>query len=286
MASMPCPACLGPPRVKRPRAFGSSTLYRCTRCATEFVDPQPSDERLSEIYSSSYYDPWAVDDDPSVQETKRATFAWIFSKAAPPAGARVLDIGCATGFLLQLARDRGLEAWGIDLNAYGIERCRSIVPEENLHCGVLIDHPFEGTLFDAIFMIDFLEHVRDPEKELRAVWERLSVGGVTAISTPRTDSLVHALTGRGWPQYREEHLTYFSRPGLTTLLHQCGFEVLSVDPTRKTVTLDYAHRLMQAYRQPFATPVAEAVWKMVPPLRRVRFRVRLGEMTVVARKVS
>jgi 2-polyprenyl-3-methyl-5-hydroxy-6-metoxy-1,4-benzoquinol methylase len=281
-----CPACLGPARLKRANAYGDSSLYRCSMCATEFIDPQPSDERLNEIYSSSYYDPWAVDKDPTVEAMKRTTFAWILAQCSPPSGGRVLDIGCATGFLLQLALDQGLEAWGIDLNAYAIEQCRQLVPDTHVHCGFLADEPFAGISFDAIFMIDFIEHVRDPEKELRAVRERLSEGGAAVISTPRTDSTVHALTRRGWPQYREEHLTYFSLPGITTLLRRCGFDVVSGRPTRKTVTLNYAHRLMQAYHQPYASRIAHMIWKGLPFFREVTFPVRLGEMTVVARKTS
>jgi SAM-dependent methyltransferase len=250
------------------------------------VDPQPSDERLGEIYSSSYYDPWAIDQDESVEAMKRTTFAWTLNQCSPQPGARILDIGCATGFLLRLAQDLGLEAWGIDLNAYAVERCRRVVPETHVHCGVLADRPFDGITFDAVFMIDFIEHVRDPEKELRGVWERLSVGGAAVISTPRTGSMVHALTRRGWPQYREEHLTYFSLAGMMTLLRRCGFDVASARPTRKTVTLNYAHRLMQAYRQPWATRIAHAIWLALPPFREIKVPVRLGEMTVVARKTS
>ncbi len=74
--------------------------------------------------------------------------------------------------------------------------------------------PFGGERFDAITMIDFIEHVRDPEAELRLAGDRLAAGGRLLISTPRADSAVARATGRHWPQYREEHLTYFSLAGL------------------------------------------------------------------------
>ena len=38
------------------------------------------------------------------------------------AGARVLDIGCAKGFLVQAFRDLGVEAYGIDISAYAISQ--------------------------------------------------------------------------------------------------------------------------------------------------------------------
>lgn len=266
--------------------YGESSLYVCPECSTEFVTPQPSDERLGEIYSSSYYDPWAVGQDATLESMKRATFAWILDQCPLQPGARVLDIGCATGFLLGLAVERGFDAWGIDLNSYAVEQCRKVVPSSHVHCGVLADHPFEDTQFDAIFMVDFIEHVRDPEEELTGVAERLRADGLAVISTPRTDSLTHTLTRRGWPQYKEEHLNYFSLPGMTSLLGRCGFEVVLARPTRKTVTLNYAHRVMEAYPEPFTTPAFRALWWALPFLREVRFPAQLGEMTVVARKVS
>jgi hypothetical protein len=48
--------------------------------------------------------------------------------------------------------------------------------------------------------------------------------------------------------------------------------------------LGYAHRLLQAYPHPFLTPASRVAYRMLPFLRSVPVPVRLGEMTVVARK--
>ena len=41
--------------------------------------------------------------------------------------ARVLDVGCALGFLVEAFWDRGVEAWGLDISTYAIEQVRADV---------------------------------------------------------------------------------------------------------------------------------------------------------------
>ena len=88
---------------------------------------------------------------------------------------------------------------------------------------------------------------------------------------------------RNWPQYREEHLTYFSRRGITQLLQQCGLRVESMGPTRKALTLAYAHGQMKAYPVPVVGLTVAVTYRLLPMLRHRPVRFRLGEMTVVAR---
>jgi hypothetical protein len=132
-------------------------------------------------------------------------------------------------------------------------------------------------------MIDFIEHVRDPGFELRTVRERMNPRAKIVISTPRTDSLLRRVAGRRWPQYKEEHLTYFSSRGLTKLLGNCGFQVESVSPTAKCLTLAYAYGHAVAYPTPVVTQLMTAGYRVLPALRHRKFKARLGEMTVVAR---
>lgn len=88
--------------------------------------------------------------------------------------------------------------------------------------------------------------------------------------------------GLRWTQYREEHLTYFTRAGLERLLRETGFVVVDARPTRKTMTLGYLYRHLQKYRHPVLTPLSKALWRGLPILRSTRIPLRLGEMTVVA----
>jgi SAM-dependent methyltransferase len=284
MTPTTCPACHGHTiRLVRAAAFGRSDLVRCHDCRTEFLVPQPSDDRLAEIYGADYYEPWSVENGRTVDVMKQQTFKPLLDECRIESGTALLDLGCATGAFLAEAARRGAQTYGIDLNPVAISQAQQRVPGARLHAGRSADQPFQGVDFAAVVMIDFLEHVRDPEAELAIVTERMRPGARLIISTPRVDSVLRELMRRNWPQYREEHLTYFSRRGITELLERCGLSVEKISATRKALTLAYAHGQMRAYPVPVLGSAVAATYRLLPMLRHRPVRVRLGEMTVIAR---
>jgi 2-polyprenyl-3-methyl-5-hydroxy-6-metoxy-1,4-benzoquinol methylase len=165
-----------------------------------------------------------------------------------------------------------------------IKRARELVPAGQFHVGVLEDAPFAGVSFDAIVMIDFIEHVRDPELEVRAAAERLAGGGQLVISTPRVDSGARRITGHAWPQYREEHLTYFSAAGMHALMQRAGLVVTQLTSTKKMLTPAYLYGQAVMYPVPVITQLLKATWRFLPIPKHHPVGLRLGEMTVVARR--
>jgi 2-polyprenyl-3-methyl-5-hydroxy-6-metoxy-1,4-benzoquinol methylase len=257
-------------------------LQRCGGCRTEFLHPQPSDERLTEIYGPSYYEPWHHETADNVRIAKEKTFAPILAAAELTRGQRLLDVGCATGQFAGLAVREGLDVFGVDLNPDAIATARASVPTASFHAGTMADDPFPGQQFDAVVMVDFIEHVRSPEHELETIARRLAPDGKLVISTPRIDSGTRRLTGRFWPQYREEHLTYFSESGLQAVLQRIGFTISRITPTKKMLTPAYLYGQAVAYPIPVATPLIKLAWPVLPIPRHRPFGLRLGEMTVVA----
>ena len=95
---------------------------------------------------------------------------------------KVLDAGCAWGFLVESLWDRGVESWGIDISDYAIDKVR---PDMKKYCSVgsLIE-PID-TKFDLITCIEVLEHI--PENDARQAVEMLTNVTETILfsSTPR-----------------------------------------------------------------------------------------------------
>ncbi|MDK1020496.1 MAG: glycosyltransferase [Candidatus Hydrogenedentes bacterium] len=82
---------------------------------------------------------------------------------------RVLDAGCAWGFLVESLWDRGVEAWGVDISPYAISKVR---PDMKNYCSVgSLTEPING-VYDLITCIEVLEHM--PEDQARKAVERLT----------------------------------------------------------------------------------------------------------------
>lgn len=93
-------------------------------------------------------------------------------------GSRVLDVGCAKGFLVHdfLAEVPGLEAAGCDVSSYAI---REAMPEvrELLEVANAVELPYPDDSFDLVVSINTLHNLRLPElaRALREL-ERVSRG--------------------------------------------------------------------------------------------------------------
>ena len=95
---------------------------------------------------------------------------------------RALDAGCAWGFLVEAFRDRGIEAWGVDISEYAITRVRE---DMRPYCrlGSLAD-PLPAGPFDLITCIEVLEHI--PPGESGRALDNLCTAGERIVfsSTP------------------------------------------------------------------------------------------------------
>jgi 2-polyprenyl-3-methyl-5-hydroxy-6-metoxy-1,4-benzoquinol methylase len=81
---------------------------------------------------------------------------------------RLLDAGCAKGFLVQQLRERGVEAFGIDISEYAISEVDDLVQD---HCLVAsLTNPIEGS-YDLVTCFDVLDHM--PPVDARVALDNL-----------------------------------------------------------------------------------------------------------------
>jgi 2-polyprenyl-3-methyl-5-hydroxy-6-metoxy-1,4-benzoquinol methylase len=93
--------------------------------------------------------------------------------AAPRHGAKLLDIGCDTGALLVTARDVfGLEVSGVEVSTHSSEVGRT-KNKLDIKTGDIFSVDLPKDCFDAITMIDVVEHLSEPGKAI----ERLKIAG-------------------------------------------------------------------------------------------------------------
>lgn len=212
-----------------------------------FVWPVPFD--LKGIYSQDYFvnsrnnSDFGYTNYDQDKESMREVFVKIISqleKLIP--GRRIFDVGAATGYFLDLTKQRGWQTAGTEISDYAAK-----VANERGHrvfCGELDQLPIEGK-FDVVTMWDVLEHIGDPLAYLKKANDLLVDGGLVAINTVDRGSALARVLGLNWHLIvPPEHLNFYSRENLEIVLRQAGFEIISISTIGKKFSLAYIFKTL------------------------------------------
>jgi len=157
-------------------------------------------------------------------------------------GRRVLDVGCAEGYLAEILAARGFEVTGVDLPGTAHGDSFQFVAGD-LDAGL---PPLEGD-FDFILCADVLEHLRDPLGMLGECRQRLARGGALIASLPNSGHAYfrwNVLMGRFPRQdkglFDRTHLQFFTWDGWQDLLARAGFRIERVQVSGVPVGLALA----------------------------------------------
>lgn len=160
-------------------------------------------------------------------------------KAAGKREGRLLDVGCAVGVFLALAKEEGWDVCGVDVSEFAVS-CAKKRCQAEVYAGELSDLHFPAASFDVVTMWDVLEHFLHPAATLGEIRRILKDDGVLLMDTPNEASLMRRVAygvyrlcaGRmDYPArmlYHSYHLYYFSEKTLRKLLDKSGFEVIRV----------------------------------------------------------
>jgi len=224
---------------------GYRRLMRCRVCRMVFADPLPSRDEKHAVEHEAYEGdvlPEVADffrnchrnfrEDPVIRGF-RDSLAWMTRHR--PAG-RMLDVGPGTGIFVYLAQQ------GFGWKGRGIDVCEKSAVKAAEEFDVEVDvgdfetHTYSER-FDAITMLDVLEHTLDPTSFLRRAYDLLEPGGVLYVAVPNQRCFLTVLIdrwirwggpGRGWfldRLYVRPHTFYFNPQALALVLRHVGFEI-------------------------------------------------------------
>lgn len=138
-------------------------------------------------------------------------------------GKKLVEIGCGSGEYLELFQETGVDAYGLEYAEASVEHCRKrgLRVVQGFINGV--DDAPELGVFDAFATLNFLEHWPDPNATLSGIAHKMRPGGVGLVEVPNFDMI---LRKNLFGEFISDHITYFTRETLETVLRLNGFEVL------------------------------------------------------------
>jgi SAM-dependent methyltransferase len=219
-------------------------LVECRSCGMRFLSVQPAPEAFAELYSAAYFEQdfrcgrsdAAYFDESAFHDEDQALLD-EFARHGPV--GRLLEVGCAGGWLLKHARERGWQIQGVEISDAGVTHARSLGLE--VFHGDLRSARLPSGSFDVVYMGDVLEHVPDCRAVLAETRRVLAPGGRLHLRGPiTTHSLARSLglnlygaLGRSIalrePPY---HLWEFRPRPLASLLRATGFELRVLHQTK------------------------------------------------------
>lgn len=208
-------------------------IVQCCRCGLMCENPREPEGVVEQQYE--------MVEDPTYEreaEGRVRTFSKLLDEIARyRQPGRILDIGCYTGVFLQLAKQRGWEACGVEPSKWAAGKARK--KGLTVFNGPLDEVDFPPASFDVITLWDVIEHLHDPLRDLRKIASLLRPDGLFALSTMDVGSLFAKLTARHWPWHMRMHLYYFTPGTISRMCQSAGLQVIAVEPHKRIVSLRY-----------------------------------------------
>lgn len=134
---------------------------------------------------------------PYIQDFTRYFLMNIEPPSCP--GLKLLDVGCGSGWFVQLMNDIGFEAYGIEPDEIAAKIAKENTSENvKITQGFLSDNIYENNYFDYITLRHVIEHLGNPEDTLLICFKLLKPGGKLYIQTPNLNSLGHLAFKEYW----------------------------------------------------------------------------------------
>ena len=139
---------------------------------------------------------------------------------------RVLDVGAGYGFFLAALEKAGYEAHGVEISPHAVEQARQRTQGKVIEQGAEEPLPFPDGHFDAVTLLDVIEHLKDYGATLESCRRVLRPGGKLFVITLNGHSLARPLLGKRWAWYQDPtHIHMFTPRMLREGLEGAGLAV-------------------------------------------------------------
>lgn len=276
-----CPCC-GQNNFMRwmrvPERFQSGSGYydllRCSSCLHTWLNNQPTPEEMDYYYGSEYHRAVGHAGETSPQRWGRQLQTIRRYKTS----GSILDIGCSSGGFLASLRGGPWKLHGIEASLPTAERARSLT-DGDIFAGDVMEAKFPPSSFDVITCSDVMEHLYEPHKVFRKVYNWLKPEGIFYVFVPNIMSWEARVFRTYWYGLDlPRHLHHYSVNSLAALSQSTDLRMVRIvtpagcylEQSTSILLNDLAHRCGAEWAPVDLSADMGLFWKVV------RKAVRLG----------
>ena len=217
---------------------GGKDVINCTICGYTHVNPLPTQKELDEFYFKAFYQDVKTsyfEDYERDHDWWSLNYNWLLddllklSSKKKTDKTRLLDIGSGPGLFLRCAKDKGINALGIEPSkeAFNYSRKKHKVDVLNVTLEKM-DQSIEK--FDIVHSSLVMEHILEPLKYIKKSKSMLKKDGLLCIIVPNDFNPIQdinvKLGTKLWWVSPFEHLNYFNGKSLRKLVEKAGLKVV------------------------------------------------------------
>jgi 2-polyprenyl-3-methyl-5-hydroxy-6-metoxy-1,4-benzoquinol methylase len=226
-------------------------IVSCVNCRFKFTNPRPSDSEIGNYYKSEAY--------VSHSNTRKGLINKLYHLVRKKtlkdklsliskyvSRGTILDYGCGTGMFLNVCKESGWEAYGMEPDS-GARKIAAEMGLKTFQDKTSLKQELGQKKLNAITLWHVLEHVTDPEETLGFFREQLDANGVLIIAVPNYTSQDAKHYKEFWAAYDvPRHLYHFEINTVTKMLQPYGFKLVGT----KAMKFDsfYVSMLSEKYK--------------------------------------
>lgn len=227
-----CPVGCNAPLETTDHVLPEGALLRCTKCG----------QLLSQCTEDRYWQSMEEFEAPQGTLPSERSLASRFRRSKKfldqitrlldksPGEIKLLDVGCSSGAFLADAVKMGFRAEGVEPAAAPVATAQAA--GLNVRQGLLQDIGYADGQFDAVSLLEVIEHLQDPHALLQECRRILRPGGILLVGTGNAASWTFAAEGARWEYLsiagHGGHVSFYNPQSLGTLAQRSGFSVAAV----------------------------------------------------------
>lgn len=200
---------------------------KCLGCGLVYQNPRPVFKDLKKRYGDNYFDYELSNQDNFFQLMKLGLRDIRINDFYEDdiKNRKFLDIGCATGLLLNHMKGSGWDTKGVEIcrpsAEYGIKESSL-----DIFIGTLEEAAFRDNYFDVVHFSHLIEHVPDPKALLVEINRILKNDGHMIMTTPNADGWQARASKSNWRSAITDHIYLFTKTTMRKLLGITNYRIV------------------------------------------------------------